>query len=169
MQVLYWLLAFQVLPKTKIFKNNLNFFFIFIGATALYPVYNLMNSFCTCNTRVSIEENQGYNIVVRAQTYIKKGQQITTRYLPPWEGQPKRVDQLWKHWQFICHCPRCKDPSEFGTYFSAIKYDIWRRFCAPLLNSFFLGVKSVIWTVIGFPCIPTKSPVPGYVTNVSGK
>lgn len=93
------------------------------GATALYPVYNLMNSFCTCNTRVSIEEKQGYNIVVRAQTYIKKGQQITTRYLPPWEGQPKRVDQLWKHWQFICHCDRCKDPSEFGTYFSAIKYN----------------------------------------------
>ena len=80
-----------------------------------------MNSACRCNTRCSIEENQGYSMVVRAQTYIKKGEQITTRYYPPWEGQPKRVDQLWKHWQFVCHCDRCKDPKEYGTFFSAIK------------------------------------------------
>ena len=79
-----------------------------------------MNSFCTCNTRCSINESS-YKMVVRAQTLILKGQQITTRYVPPWEGQPVRLDKIWKHWQYICGCDRCKDATEFGTYFSAIQ------------------------------------------------
>lgn len=90
------------------------------GANAIYPVYNLMNSFCTCNTRCTIDAKT-FKMIVRAQSEIKKGQQITTRYVPPWEGQPKRLSQIWKQWQFICCCDRCKDPTEFGTCFSAIK------------------------------------------------
>ena len=89
-------------------------------ANAIYPIYNLMNSFCTCNTRCSID-SESFAMTVRAQTLIKKGQQITTRYYPPWDGQPTRLGQIWKHWQFICCCDRCKDPTEFGTNFSAIK------------------------------------------------
>ena len=90
-------------------------------ANALYPIYNLMNSGCTCNTRCTIDE-KSYVMTVRAQTRIRKGEEITTRYSPPWEGQPTRLAKIWKHWQFVCHCERCKDPTEFGTFFSAIKY-----------------------------------------------
>ena len=68
------------------------------GANAIYPVYNLMNSFCTCNTRCNIDD-QTLQITVRAQTLIRKGEQITTRYYPPWEGQPKRLHQIWDHWE----------------------------------------------------------------------
>ena len=50
-----------------------------------------------------------------------KGEEITTRYYPPWEGQPIRQDKVSKHWQYLCCCERCKDPTEFGTYFSAIR------------------------------------------------
>lgn len=89
-------------------------------ANALHPIYNLMNSFCTCNTRCTIDEKT-FQIVVRAQTSIKKGQQLTTRYYPPWQGQPIRLAEIFKHWQFICCCDRCKDPTEFGTNYSAIK------------------------------------------------
>ena len=91
------------------------------GANAIYPIYNLMNSFCTCNTRCTICP-KSFKMIVRAQTLIPKGQQITTRYIPPWDGQPVRLNKIWKHWQFVCFCDRCKDPTEFGTYFSGIRY-----------------------------------------------
>ena len=58
---------------------------------------------------------------VRAQTSIKKDDEITTRYLSPWEGQPNRQLKIEKSWNFICNCLRCKDPSDLATYFSAIK------------------------------------------------
>ena len=90
------------------------------GANAIYPIYNLMNSFCTCNTRCTIDP-KSFKMIVRAQTFISKGQQITTRYIPPWDGQPVRLNKIWKHWQFVCFCDRCKDPTEFGTYFSGIR------------------------------------------------
>ena len=90
------------------------------GANAIYPIYNLMNSFCTCNTRCTIDQ-KSFKMIVRAQTLIPKGQQITTRYIPPWDGQPVRLNKIWKHWQFVCFCDRCKDPTEFGTYFSGIR------------------------------------------------
>ena len=58
---------------------------------------------------------------VRAQKEIKKGEEITTRYLGPWEGQPSRQIKIQRNWQFICNCRRCQDPSDLATYFSAIK------------------------------------------------
>ena len=58
---------------------------------------------------------------VRAQKEIKKGEEITTRYLGPWEGQPGRQIKIQRNWQFICNCLRCQDPSDLATYFSAIK------------------------------------------------
>ena len=58
---------------------------------------------------------------VRAQREIKKGEEITTRYLGPWEGQPNRQLKIQRNWKFICNCVRCQDPSDLGTYFSAIK------------------------------------------------
>jgi hypothetical protein len=58
---------------------------------------------------------------VRAQTEIKENEEITTRYFGPWEGQPSRQLKIQENWKFLCNCPRCKDPSDLGTYFSAIK------------------------------------------------
>ena len=58
---------------------------------------------------------------VRAQKFIKQGEEITTRYLGPWEGQPNRQLKIQGNWKFICNCLRCQDPSDLATYFSAIK------------------------------------------------
>ena len=58
---------------------------------------------------------------VRSKTAIRKGEEITTRYLGPWEGQPSRQLKIEQNWRFICNCRRCKDPTELGTNFSAIK------------------------------------------------
>ena len=57
---------------------------------------------------------------VRAKMAIKQNEEITTRYVDPWEGQPSRQLKIGQNWNFICNCLRCKDPSDLGTYFSAI-------------------------------------------------
>ena len=57
---------------------------------------------------------------VRAKMAIQQGEEITTRYVDPWEGQPSRQLKIARNWNFICNCLRCKDPSDLGTYFSAI-------------------------------------------------
>ena len=57
---------------------------------------------------------------VRAKMAIQQNEEITTRYVDPWEGQPNRQLKIGQNWNFICNCLRCKDPSDLGTYFSAI-------------------------------------------------
>ena len=42
------------------------------AANAIYPIYNLMNSQCYCNTRCNIEEGT-LQMSVRAQVFIPKG------------------------------------------------------------------------------------------------
>ena len=58
---------------------------------------------------------------VRAQIEINANDEITTRYFGPWIGQPSRQLKIEQNWKFICNCLRCKDPSDLGTYFSAVK------------------------------------------------
>ena len=57
---------------------------------------------------------------VRAKSAIREKEEITTRYFGPWEGQPSRQLKIGQNWNFVCNCLRCKDPSDLGTYFSAI-------------------------------------------------
>ena len=75
---------------------------------------NCLNFRCTVDPETFIIE-------VRAQRNIRKGEEITTRYFEPWIGQPRRVLSIEKNWNFICNCARCQDPTDFETYFSAIK------------------------------------------------
>uniref|UniRef100_A0A0K2VAX9 C2H2-type domain-containing protein n=1 Tax=Lepeophtheirus salmonis TaxID=72036 RepID=A0A0K2VAX9_LEPSM len=90
------------------------------GANALYPTYTLMNSHCYCNSRSTIDPKT-FQMRVNANRDIKSGEEISTRYVTVLEGQPRRRNLIWSGWKFICECERCEDPTEFGTYFSAIK------------------------------------------------
>ncbi|XP_040563548.1 SET domain-containing protein SmydA-8 [Lepeophtheirus salmonis] len=90
------------------------------GVTALYPTYPLMNSYCYCNSR-SIIDPKTFDMKVKAHRNIKSGEEISTRYVTVFEGQPRRRRMIWNGWKFICHCDRCNDPTEFGTYFSGVK------------------------------------------------
>merc|ERR1711981_554639 len=78
-----------------------------------------MNSHCFCNTRCEINP-ETFVMEVRAKMAIQQDEEITTRYVDPWEGQPSRQLKIGRNWNFICNCLRCKDPSDLGTYFSAI-------------------------------------------------
>jgi len=91
-----------------------------VSGTALYPLYPLMNSYCYCNTMYSIDKTN-WNMEVRAQVMIPAGMEITTRYVLPTMSQPSRRNHIWNAWRFICTCDRCKDPTEFGTWYSGIR------------------------------------------------
>ena len=45
---------------------------------------------------------------------------IVFRYVGINIGSPLRAEMLEEHWSFTCQCKRCLDPTELGTYASAI-------------------------------------------------
>ena len=82
-------------------------------------MHTLVYKYILKHSRCSID-SETFEMEIRAQSFIKKGQEITTRYFDPLVGQPGRQLVIEKSWKFICNCLRCHDPSELGTYFSAI-------------------------------------------------
>ena len=77
-----------------------------LEGTALYPVYPLMNSYCYCNTMYTIHPDTKL-MEVRAKVNIRRGEEITTRYVLPSMEQPTRLEHIYKSWGFICSCARC--------------------------------------------------------------
>ena len=43
------------------------------------------------------------------------------------EGNVRRRTDIKKYWFFDCACPRCSDPSELGTFMSAIRCNACRN------------------------------------------
>ena len=54
---------------------------------------------------------------------IKKGEMITPTYSDLWNtlGTYHRLSAMFERSHFICKCRRCVDPTELGTFLSAIK------------------------------------------------
>ena len=65
--------------------------------------------------------NDGFSVVLRAKREILEGEEVSIQYVPASLGQPQRAVSLASVWCFECACARCSDPSEFGTYVSALK------------------------------------------------
>ena len=90
-------------------------------SSGLYGRYAMINHACVSNAKVVVgRATSNFTIQVRAQVFIKKGEEITTRYVGITNGVPLRADMLREHWCFTCSCDRCIDPTELGSYFSAI-------------------------------------------------
>jgi len=80
----------------------------------LHPSLATMNHSCLCNTRV--HHRADYSVCVRAQTGIKKGEEIFNKYVSLQEGRLDRQLGLRKGWHFDCDCPRCEDPTDLGAH-----------------------------------------------------
>ncbi len=48
-------------------------------------------------------------------------QEITTRYVCSFDCLPGRRNKIWQNWRFLCRCRRCRDPTDLGTHFSALR------------------------------------------------
>ncbi|XP_069699803.1 uncharacterized protein SmydA-5 [Periplaneta americana] len=91
---------------------------------ALYPTVYLMEHDCVPNTRHSFEIALGdkqYRVTVRATRQIRKGEHISTMYTHALWGTQARRDHLMSTKYFNCRCKRCSDPTELGTYLSAMR------------------------------------------------
>jgi len=91
-----------------------------IYGRALYPLLSLVNHSCTSNARYTVNPKD-FSVVLRARRKILEGEEITISYIPPFIGQPRRRMEISNEWYFTCRCPRCVDPTEFGTFVSALK------------------------------------------------
>jgi hypothetical protein len=69
----------------------------------IYPTASFMNHDCRENT---IIEFRGREIRVKASRDIKKGEEITTRYLPIYKNRKSRMEEF-RHWNFKCSCELC--------------------------------------------------------------
>lgn len=67
------------------------------------------------------EDVDQYKITVKAACNIKKGEHITTMYTHALWGTQARREHLKETKYFGCTCKRCADPTELGSYLSAVK------------------------------------------------
>ncbi|RZB39814.1 msta, isoform B-like [Asbolus verrucosus] len=90
--------------------------------SVLYPTAYLLEHDCVCNTAHYFDnEDGGYKVTVRASLPIKKGDHITTMYTHALWGTQARREHLRETKYFSCGCKRCKDPTELGSYISALR------------------------------------------------
>nr|AEE61890.1 unknown [Dendroctonus ponderosae] len=90
--------------------------------TALYPTAFLMEHNCLSNTKHMFDNaDKGYTITIRASLPIAKGDHISTMYTHALWGTQARREHLRETKYFSCKCLRCADPTELGTYLSALK------------------------------------------------
>ena len=83
----------------------------------LFPVFSILSHSCVANTRRFIDDG---HLVVRASVPIKAGEEILTSYKNPELGSVSRRSHFPATWFFDCACKRCSDPTELGTFLSAL-------------------------------------------------
>jgi len=86
---------------------------------AVCPVFAVLNHSCVNNT--SDMQTKDGEMLVRATMLIKQGEEISTQYRGPKQGNVLRRQQFMDYWKFSCSCQRCSDPTELGTMASAMK------------------------------------------------
>ncbi|XP_065365041.1 SET domain-containing protein SmydA-8 isoform X1 [Calliphora vicina] len=89
-----------------------------VQVRALFPLAGLLNHQCTPNANHHFEN--GETIVITAARPIAQGEEIVSTYVKLLWSTLVRKTFLAMTKQFICTCKRCCDPTENGTYLSAL-------------------------------------------------
>ncbi|XP_059083864.1 SET domain-containing protein SmydA-8-like [Tigriopus californicus] len=89
---------------------------------ALFGLASMPSHSCVANcTHDFSSRKSGYVMTMRSLTHINKGEDITHSYTEPFDPLLQRQALLQVGKFFSCQCPRCSDPTELGTYASALK------------------------------------------------
>merc|ERR1719347_2387565 len=86
--------------------------------SGIFPNAAMMMHSCYKNTRLTFSDD--FVLTILARTEIKKGQPINHTYARTLNTTTIRRIGLFSGKHFGCECVRCKDPSELGTYSSAL-------------------------------------------------
>ncbi|ENN81700.1 hypothetical protein YQE_01906, partial [Dendroctonus ponderosae] len=90
-----------------------------INIRGLYPTSFLLSHNCVPNTNHTDEEDT-YELTIRASTKIQEGHPITLSYAYTLQCTSKRREHLLENKFFECRCERCSDQTELGTYCGAL-------------------------------------------------
>eukprot|EP00090_Calanus_glacialis_P026169 TRINITY_DN41052_c0_g1_i2.p1 TRINITY_DN41052_c0_g1~~TRINITY_DN41052_c0_g1_i2.p1 ORF type:complete len:219 (-),score=38.73 TRINITY_DN41052_c0_g1_i2:303-959(-) len=85
----------------------------------LFPTFSFLSHSCISNSRFFV--HPGDIVVVRAQTDVKAGMEVTIPYTDPFSGNVFRRESIGNLWYFLCCCERCLDVTELGTFVSAVR------------------------------------------------
>ena len=58
---------------------------------------------------------------LQTKSALKRNREVTISYLDPLSTTQLRQRATRERWGFACECPRCADPTEFGTCASGIR------------------------------------------------
>lgn len=99
------------------------FIFLYRHASFIFYFSSFLSHDCTPNARLVIhQKGSSYFISVIASRNIRVGDPITTSYVETFTfGTAERQSYLMDNFYFSCKCVRCLDPTELGTFMSAIK------------------------------------------------
>lgn len=90
-----------------------------VGYVAVYEQASLLEHNCRANCSKSFTDTGG--LVVHAAVPIGKGEHASICYTDSLWGTANRRHHLSTTKFFDCVCERCRDPTEFGTMFNALK------------------------------------------------
>ncbi|XP_971538.2 SET domain-containing protein SmydA-8 [Tribolium castaneum] len=94
-----------------------------VNIRGLYPTISFLSHSCKHNTKHCFN-GDNFRLVLTATTPIKKGDLVTTTYTQTLWGTLSRRSHLKMAKHFDCLCERCTDPTEFGTYLSAVNCSV---------------------------------------------
>ncbi|ODN02110.1 Protein msta, isoform A [Orchesella cincta] len=92
---------------------------VHINASVMYRKGSIVAHGCRRNTQ-SLTFPNG-KLEMRAGEFIPEQEPLTHAYVDLMLGTPERRKILKTEFYFECNCSRCADPTELGTYFSALK------------------------------------------------
>ncbi|XP_055625956.1 SET domain-containing protein SmydA-8 isoform X2 [Toxorhynchites rutilus septentrionalis] len=87
----------------------------------LYPLGCMLEHCCMPNCFYTFDCSKGMKLTFKAGKDIKKGDHLSTTYTHSLWGTQQRREHLKTNKYFACTCVRCTDPTELGTYLSALK------------------------------------------------
>ncbi|XP_035898928.1 SET domain-containing protein SmydA-8 [Anopheles stephensi] len=81
----------------------------------------LLEHNCMPNSFYTFDCSKGMRLTFRTGRDIQKGEHLTTTYTHSLWGTQLRRDHLKTNKYFACKCDRCSDPTELGTFLSALR------------------------------------------------
>uniref|UniRef100_A0A182JPK7 MYND-type domain-containing protein n=1 Tax=Anopheles christyi TaxID=43041 RepID=A0A182JPK7_9DIPT len=87
----------------------------------LYPMGCILEHNCMPNSFYTFDCTKGMKLTFKAGRNIQNGEHLSTTYTHSLWGTQLRREHLKTNKYFTCKCNRCSDPTEFGTFLSALR------------------------------------------------
>lgn len=89
--------------------------------SGVYPTASILEHSCVPNCMFSFDFRKQFRLKMHAGKDIKKGDHLSIMYTHMLWGTQMRQEHLLANKYFICRCVRCVDPTELGSFVSALK------------------------------------------------